>query len=150
NKLGVFIDSNGKLKNVLIIKAFSLSFLFVIIIALGYLISAGFISERLPEDTADFIGVWGPSALIAIFATLLCSALMFVFEDKIIVPVAFLFVALYYFIIVIGTFLSYQADIRSAGVRLVNIYALPPALFGNLISWSLFAGLARIKPKRKK
>lgn len=84
--MGVFIDSNGKLKNVLIIKAFSLSFLFVIIIALGYLISAGFISERLPEDTADFIGVWGPSALIAIFATLLCSALMFVLKTRSLCP----------------------------------------------------------------
>ena len=136
--MGIFVDDHGKLKSSLVIKGFSLSFLFIAIYVLGYVLSANLLVHLFPAETGGFFAVWGPPALISLVCSLLCCSLMILFKEKIIVPIAFLFITLFYIIFIISSLIHNDAEIRGLGVRMVSIYALPAMLLGNFSSWEIF------------
>ncbi len=136
--MGTFVDDHGKLKSSTVIKGFSLSFLFIAIFVLGYVFSANLVVRLFPSETGGFFAVWGPPALISLACSLLCCSLMALFKEKIIVPIAFLFIALFYIILIMSSLIYRDAELRGLGVRMVSIYALPAMLLGNLSSWGIY------------
>lgn len=146
--LGTFIDHQGKLKNSLLIKGFSLSFLFLCIFLLGYMLSADLITRLFPAETGDFIDVWGPPALISLVCSLLCCSLMAFFTEKVIIPVAFLFIALFYVLFILATLTQNDPALRILGAQMVSIYALPAVVLGNILSWGLYFLYRRSRKNR--
>lgn len=146
--MGTFIDHQGKLKNSLLIKGFSLSFLFLCVFLLGYILSADLIMRLFPAETGDFVAVWGPPALISLVCSVLCCSLMAFFSEKIIIPVAFLFIALFYGLFLLATLTQSDPALQNLGARMVSIYALPAVVLGNILSWGQYLLYRRIRKKR--
>jgi len=133
-----YIEVNSKLKNTIVLKSFALSFLFVLVYALSYYIGAGIISGLTLPERGGFFAVWGPVSLIAIVASLICCLPMLGLKDKILVPAGFLFIIVYYLIILFIFLLSGSEADRPLIIQLVSLYALPPAVFGNLVGWGIY------------
>ena len=136
--MSMFTDANGTRKNVLVIKAFSLSLLFLVLFVLAYLLSADLVADAVGADTGSFFAVWLPPCLISLAASLFCCTFMLLFEDKLLVPAAFVFFAAYYFICMIVLYTAVNGSLRAAGVQLINLYLLLPTLLGNLMSWGIY------------
>lgn len=141
--MGMFTQVNGNRKNVLIIKAFSLSVLFLVLFFLAYLLSADIVANTVGMDTGSFFAVWLPPCLISLAASLFCCAFMLLFEDKLLVPSAFVFFAVYYLICLMVLYTVVEAPLRPAGTQLISLYLLLPALFGNLTSWGIYYFIQR-------
>lgn len=146
--MATYIEVNSKKKNTIVLKAFTLSFLFVIVFTAAYMIGAAIIQDIGMTERGGFFAVWGPVSLIAIVGALVCCLPMLGLQDKILVPVSFLFILVYYLIILFIFLFSADAVDRPLILQLVNLYALPPALFGNLIGWSLYAIWRNAETKR--
>lgn len=146
--MGTYIETNSKKKNTIVLKAFSLSFLFVVVYVAAYWIGAAIIQDIGMPDRGGFFAVWGPVSLIAIAGSLVCCLPMLGLQDKILVPVSFIFVLVYYLIIALVFLFSGDVAYRPLIFQLVNLYTLPPALFGNLIGWGIFAIWRNTEKKR--
>ncbi len=141
--MGMFTEANGNRKNVLLIKAFCLSLLFIVLFVLAYLLSADIVAGAVGSETGSFFTVWLPPCLVSLAASLLCCLFMLIFEDKLLVPSAFVFFAAYYLICLAVLFAAVDSSLRAVGIQLVNMYLLLPALFGNLTSWGIYGLIQR-------
>lgn len=144
----MFTDANGNRKNVLVIKAFCLSLLFLVLFVLAYLLSADIVANAVGADTGSFFAVWLPPCLISLAASLFCCAFMLLFEDKLLVPAAFVFFAAYYLICMIVLYTAVNASLKAVGTQLINLYLLLPTLLGNLASWGIYLFIKRKEKKR--
>ena len=143
-----YIEVNSKLKNTIVLKAFSLSFLFVLVFAVTYYLGGGVISDLSLPERGGFLTVWGPVSIIAIVASLICCLPMIGLQDKILVPAGFLFLVIYYLIVLIVFLFSGDSADRPMIMQLVNLYFLPPVLFGNLIGWGAYLLWQRNRRRR--
>lgn len=130
-------------KSLVILKGFSLSFLFAAVFVIGYIFSADLIAQIIPEETGGFLAVWGPAALIALVCSTLCCLFFLVLKDKLVVPVAFFFLAVFYLIMLLALSFRDEASLGGIGLQFVSIYALPPALIGNMLSWGIYLLIRR-------
>ena len=136
--MGTFIDNNGKLKNVLLIKAFSLSFLFVAVFVGCYLVAASVVAEATQAETGGILAVWGAPMRVALIGSLICCLVMLPIQDKVLVPVTFLFLAVYYVLFLVILASNTTGVDRAVGAQLISIYMLPVAVVGNIVSWGLY------------
>lgn len=120
--------------------AFCLSLLFAVIFVLAYMLTADLVAQHVPEETGSFFAVWLPPILISLAASILCSATMFLFKTKLIVPVSFLFLAAYYilFSLILRGYYSGPEDGLAVLMQLVRVYMLPAALMSNLVGWGSY------------
>lgn len=123
---------------------FSLSFLFIIVFILGYMLSSDLVAAATGKETGGLLDVWGPPVLISFVCSLLCSLMMLVIKDKVLVPTAFGFFAAYYLIAVAAALSQQEPAGRAAALQFVNLYFLPPAIIGNVAAW---AGYRLLKKK---
>jgi hypothetical protein len=136
--MGIFTDANGDRKNVLLIKAFSLSILFIIIFVLAYMLSADTVAQSLGQDTGSPLLVWLPPILISLAASAFCCGLFAVFSDKLLIPAAFSFFGVYFIICVIALYTVADKSLAAVGTQFLCLYLLPPILTGNLMSWGIY------------
>ncbi|MHC1787694.1 MAG: hypothetical protein AB9880_11620 [Christensenellales bacterium] len=146
--MGAFVDKEGHFRSALLIKGFSLSFLFVGLFVTAYLLAGELLARLFPALTGGFFAVWGPQTLLSLLCSLLCCALMACLQDKIIVPLAFSFIALFYLISLIAALTQGGGEIGGAAVWIISLYALPPALLGNLLAWGIYWLRGRMRRKK--
>ncbi len=130
--------NNKSNKNQIVLKGFALSFLFVAVFVLGYILSAELVAQLFPYETGSLMAVWGPSIMISLVCSLVCCSLMFLFHEKTVVPSAFVFIAVYYLVLLLVAALKDDSELRGVGMQLISIYALPPTILGNLLSWGIY------------
>lgn len=143
--MGGFVDQQGKLKSSLLIRSFSLSFLFLCVFLLGYFLSTGLIARLFPSVIGSFFAVWGPPSLVSVVCSLLCCSLMAFLSEKVIVPVAFVFIALFYVLFILAVLTRDDPELRSLGTRIASIYAIPTVVLGNILSWGLYFLQRRVR-----
>ena len=143
--MGLFMK-DGKVKSPLMIISFTMSLLFIVIFVLAYMLPAILLSGPV---TGSFWEVWlGPSAA-ALLACGICCLFMIPFQDKRVVPVAFLFFIAYF--LVLGLFYRVDEADRLIARQMMLMYLLPPTVLGNLMSWGIYWLIRRKnQPKRTK
>lgn len=135
--MSVFVQ-DGKVKSITLLMGFCLSFLFVVVFVLAYMFTADLVAANVPETSESFWDIWLPPVLISLGASVLCCALMFLFKSKMIVPVGFGFLAVYYVIFLITILFGAGGENAWFLERAVRIYMLPPVIIGNLLSWGSY------------
>lgn len=140
---------NEKFGNILILKGFMLSFVFLAIYFLAYFFF-GKLVQGAGSNTGNFIDVWGPPFLIAFIASLLCCLFFLILKQKEQVPVAFTFLTILYIIVIVYINATEAEEYRAVETAFINLYCLPCLICGNLLGWGLFFLLnKRNKAKEK-
>lgn len=138
--MGKYLEVNGERKNLIVLKAFALSFPFAAAYALAFISSAGLVERLLGgAGTGSFFAVWGPPVLIAAAVTLVLCLLMLPMQDKLLVPAAFACFIVYYLAFLAALVFAVDAESRPMVWQFFSIYLLPVALVSNVIGWSLYA-----------
>ena len=140
---------NGKSGNMLILKGFMLSFIFLAIYVCAY-IAFGSLMQKAGSNMGNFFDVWGPPFLIALPASLLCCISFLILKQKEQVPVAFAFLLILYIIAIVYVNVAEAEEYRAAEAAFINLYCLPCIICGNLLGWGLLFLLhKRNKAKEK-
>ena len=140
---------SGKFGNILILKGFMLSFIFLAIYVFAY-IGFGRLMQEAGSNTGNFLNVWGPPFLVALPASLLCCLSFLILKQKEQVPVAFAFLLILYIIAIVYVNVAEAEEYRAAEAAFINVYCLPCIICGNLLGWGLLFLLhKRNKAKEK-
>lgn len=136
----VLYNNDRRLKNNLLLSSFVLSLFFIIVFVLAYFLTVDIVASVVPVESGGFFEVWLPPVLISLTAAILCCSTMFLFLNKLIVPIAFLFLMLYYvlFWVIIQIIYSGSSEESAILTRIISIYMLPPLLIGNFITFSSY------------
>lgn len=140
--MAVFTNG-GQRKSITLLAGFCVSFLLVIAHVLAYMFTADWVAGRFPGETGGVAAVWGPPMLISFVAALLCCSLMLLLKNKLLIPVAYGYFIVYYLVFLVALFAGYTGAERAYLLQPVNLYLLPPALAGNLLSWGIYLLLRR-------
>ena len=138
--MGVFTTNNGKVKNTMLLMAFTLSMLLIALFVLAYMLTADLVALYANYETGSFLEVWLPPFLICLVVSTVCCCLMFLLKTKITVPVAFALLALYYmvFTVILRTNYSGTGEGLAILLQMIRVYMLPAVLTGNLLCWSAY------------
>lgn len=142
------LASKAKPKSTLLLMAFCLSMLYVVVFFLSYVMTADLVAAAVPETTGNFLQVWLPPSLICIVASLLCTSPLLFFKNKLVVPAAFSFIALYTALLFIYA-ITQEAATREVLVQMILLYLVLPALWGNLFGWGGYLLLRRRKTAKQ-
>ncbi|MGI6403678.1 MAG: hypothetical protein ACOX0K_05555 [Oscillospiraceae bacterium] len=129
--------------SITILSGFCLSFLYAMVFVLAYMLTADWVAAWTPGPTGDILAVWGPPFLISFLAAIPCCCLIVPLQNKLIVPVGFLFLALYYLIFLVVLYRDYSGIELAYLTQMVHLYMLPPAAVGNLLGWGSYLILRR-------
>ncbi|MDR1901325.1 MAG: hypothetical protein LBQ88_03445 [Treponema sp.] len=144
--MGLFLQG-GKIKNPLLLSAFSLSLLYAAVYGLAYVLTADLVAALVPPE-GNFLQKWLPPSIISISASLLCSIPLFFVTDKRIVLGAFALLALYGVLTAGGIILGFQGESRAVLLTLLGLYLGLPAFWGNGVIWTLYTLKYRKKTER--
>lgn len=137
---------NGKIKSTLLINSFSLSILFLAV----YLLSYYLLIDLIDMAVADVFPIWltnvCESILPGVIAALLCCALLYVFKERRLVPLAHLWLALYAVVLLIGVAAGLEAEARRLFLALYASFVLPGIGIGGSLSVLLYLRYQRMHP----
>lgn len=132
-----------RLSSITMLSGFCLSFLYVLAFALTYILTSGWVAAGVPQQTGNFAAVWGPPFLVSLMAGIPCSCLIFFIKNKLVVPVGFSFLAIYYLIFLVVLHRDYSGVELAYLSQMLHLYMLPPAVVGNLLGWGSYLLIKR-------
>lgn len=132
-----------KQNSITVLSGFCLSFLYTIVFVLAYTLTADWVATWIPQPTGNVLQVWGPPFLISLAASIPCCCLIFLVQNKLIVPMGFFFLAVYYAVFRIVLFRDYSGVELAYLTQMVRLYLLPPVIVGNLLGWGSYLILRR-------
>lgn len=91
---GLFLDEHGRPKSASFLYSFCLSLLFFVIYALSYGFLIDVIEKAMPNASVTARNI-AQSILPGLAGSIVCCALFFVFSDRRLVPVAYIWLAVY-------------------------------------------------------
>lgn len=132
-----FLTSQGKIKSTFLINSLFASFLLLAIFAAVYWLLLEPVTGWFQQSIR--MPVWGPPILLSLVSTLLCQLYLLTPISKLLVPSAFVFLAIYAVILLAAILTQMDAGGRDLAIHLWALYTIPPVLIGNVISWALWA-----------
>lgn len=140
------LSRDGRLKSTFLLYAFALSFVYVAVYLVAYILLLEPIDSLLPAEMPRTLVNLIESVLPALVATGLCMLPFHTIQDKRIVPGAFAFVLLYALAVLIAIPFSFEdAGDRASFLRLYALFVPVPVLMGCLAS-----ALAYVRAMRKR
>ncbi len=127
-----------RLGSITILSGFCLSFLYVLVFALAYILTSGWVAVKVPQNTGTFGAVWGPPFLISLVAAIPCCSLIFLLKNKLVVPVGFSFLAIYYLIFLLVLHRDYSGVELAYLNQMLRLYLMPPTVVGNFLGWGSY------------
>lgn len=129
--------------SITMLSGFCLSFLYVVVFVLAYMMTADWVAAHAPGETGGFWAVWGPPFLISLAAAIPCCCLIFLLRNQLIVPVGFTFLAIYYLILLAALRRGYSGAQLAYLTQMIRLYMLPPVAVGNLLGWGTYLLIKR-------
>lgn len=129
---------DGKIKSTLLVNSFSLSFLFLAVYILSYLLLIDPIDAMIAEHMSPLMVSLIESIIPAIIGSLLCCSLHFLVSDKRIVPAAYIWLVIYSLFVFIGMLTPLQAEERSLFFQLFGLLIVVPVITGGIFSTFLY------------
>ncbi len=138
------LTENGHLKSTALMYAFALSFLYIGIYVLAYMLLLGplnvVLAPRFSVGVVNFL----ESVLPSLLATAVCMVPFFFIREKRIVPMAYAFILLYAVVVLIVILMGAEKDDPLLSVYLLFVPA--PAIIGctvSAVSYILYARRSR-------
>lgn len=146
---GMFLfTENGKIKSTLIVYSFSLSILFLAVYLLAFMLLIDPLEQLMVNMLAAPVWLTNlvEGLVPALVGTALCCSLFFVFKDKRLVPVAYVWLCLYALILLIGMLVQLAMQDWSGFLQLYALCIPIPVLLGGVLSYKLYARHRREHP----
>ena len=139
----LFLDEHGRPKSALFLYSFCLSLLFFVIYALSYVFLIDVIERAMPGASVLSRNI-AQSVLPGLAASIVCCALFFVFSDRRLVPLAYLWLAVYALIALIT-----MAFLTSKDEYLIFLYFFAMLVPAGLVSGGVTSLLLFRHDRRK-